>query len=278
MSMTSSELVWRGMTRAELDAAYNNSAAVANSADKIAEWRQRSATLRARQRQLLDLRYGGRARNRIDVFTCGREAAPLFVFIHGGYWQRNDKDIFSCMAEGPMADGFDVALPGYTLASDATLTEIVAEVRSAIRWLRHEGPSRGFARRKLIVGGWSAGGHLTAMAMDLPEVDAGLAISGIFDVEACRLNYLNDKLRLTADEAFAMSPIHHLPTSSGPLVMAYGTAELPELQRQSQTYWQARHDAALPGALLPLTGHDHFSILEELAVPGGQLVAALSTL
>jgi arylformamidase len=124
------------MTRVQLDAAYNNSAAVANSADKIAEWSERSARLRARQGQLLDLRYGDRPRNRIDVFTCGRAGAPLFVFVHGGYWQRNDKEIFSCMAEGPMADGFDVALPGYTLAPDASLTDIVAEVRAAIRCAR----------------------------------------------------------------------------------------------------------------------------------------------
>jgi arylformamidase len=279
MNVASTELLWRGMTQAQLDAAYNNSAAVANSAEKIAEWRERSARLRARQGQLLDLRYGDRPRNRIDVFTCGRAGAPLFVFIHGGYWQRNDKEIFSCIAEGPMADGFDVALPGYTLAPDVSLTDIVAEVRAAIRWLRQGG--HGVACQKLIVGGWSAGAHLTAMAMDMSDVDAGLAISGIFDVEPCRLNYLNDKLRLTADEAFAMSPIHHLrhlPTSSGPMTMAYGAGELPELQRQSRDFWQAREAAGLPGTWLALAGHDHFSILEELATPGGELVVALSAL
>jgi arylformamidase len=278
MSVTSAERLWRGMTRSELDAAYNNGAAVANSADKIAEWRERSARLRARQPQLLNLRYGDRPRNRIDVFTCGRDRAPLFVFIHGGYWQRNEKEIFSCMAEGPMADGFDVALPGYTLAPEASLTEIVAEVVAAVRWLRREGPVYRLAHGRLFVGGWSAGGHLTAMVMAMPEVDGGLAISGIFDVEPCRLNYLNDKLRLSVEEAQAMSPIRSLPQASGPLAVAYGTAELPELQRQSQAYAEARREAHLTGSLLPLEGHDHFSVLEELATPGGRLVAALSTL
>jgi arylformamidase len=278
MSVMSPEILWRGMNRAELDAAYNNSAAVANSADKVAEWRERSTRLRSRQSELLDLRYGGRPRNRIDLFRCGRDAAPLFVFIHGGYWQRNEKEIFSCMAEGPLADGFDVALPGYTLAPDVTLTDIVEEMRASIRWLRREGPAHGVARHRLIVAGWSAGGHLTAMTMDMPEVDAGLAISGVFDVEPCRLNYLNEKLGLTGEEAFAMSPIRHLPEASGPLAIAYGTAELPELQRQSRDYWQARDRAGLPGSLLALDGDDHFSILEELATPGGRLVEALSAL
>jgi arylformamidase len=278
MAVISIECPWHHMTRPELDAAYNNGAAVANSADKIAEWRERSERLRAREPQLLDLRYGDRPRNRIDVFTCGREGAPLFVFIHGGYWQRNDKEIFSCIAEGPMAAGFDVALPGYTLAPDVSLTEIVDEVRAAVRWLRREGPRHGVAHRQLFVGGWSAGGHLTAMTMAMPEVDGGLAISGIFDVEPCRFNYLNDKLRLSEEEAESMSPIRHMPQASGPLAIAYGTAELPELQRQSQAYAQVRQGAGLTGSLLPLEGHDHFSILEELAIPRGLLVAALSAL
>jgi arylformamidase len=276
MSVMSHEPLWRGMTRSQLDAAYNNSAAVANSAEKIADWCERSASFRAQHSQALDLRYGSRPRNRVDVFSCGRASAPLFVFFHGGYWQRNDKETFSCLAEGPIAAGFDVALPGYTLAPDVSLVEIVAEARSAVRWLRREHPN-GVAGGRLIVGGWSAGGHLTAMTMDLPEVDAGLSISGIFDVEPCRLNYLNDKLRLSAEDAFAISPVHHLPQASGALTIAYGTAELPELQRQSEDYWRARDEVGLPGVLLPLAGLDHFSILEELARPG-ELVAALAAL
>ena len=270
------DIVWRGMTRAQLDAAYNNSAAVANSADKLTEWTQRSAALRARGGALLDLAYGPRPRNRIDIFRCGRAGAPLFVFIHGGYWQRNAKEFFSCMAEGPLAHGFDVALPGYTLAPEASLTGIVAEVSAALAWLRANGPQQGVAQGKLVVSGWSAGGHLTAMM--LPQADAGLAISGVFDIEPCRLNYLNEKLNLTADEVEALSPIRHLPARSGPLVVAFGAAELPELQRQSRDYAAARKTAGLGTALLPLAGHDHFSILEELARPDGALTQALTQL
>jgi arylformamidase len=270
-----SAIVWRGMTRLELDAAYDNGAAVANSAEKVAAWTARSTSLRASIPGALDLPYGSGPRQRIDIFTCGAAAAPLFCFIHGGYWQRNAKEIFSCLAEGPMGRGFDVALPGYTLAPAAMLTDIVAEIHTAIRWLRREGPRHGVGGARLVVSGWSAGGHLATMAMDLPEVDAGLAISGVFDVEPCRLNYLNDKLGLTAEEADAMSPLRHLPPRSGPLTLAFGTAELPELQRQSRDYGAARERAGLPVELLPLAGHDHFSILEELAEPRGALTEAL---
>jgi arylformamidase len=270
------EIVWRGMTRAQLDAAYNNSAAVKNSAEKLADWTERSKRVRAQQSELLDLVYGPRPRNRLDVFRGGSAQAPLLVYIHGGYWQRNAKEFYACLAEGPMARGFDVALIGYTLAPDATLTEIVGEARAAVRWLRAEGPRRGVATAKLIVSGWSAGAHLTAMA--LPEADAGLGISGIYDIEPCRLNYLNAALKLSVNEQIALSPIRQLPSRSEPLIIAYGTAELPELQRQSRDYHAARIAANLPSDLLPLAGHDHFSILEELANPSGQLTDALARL
>jgi arylformamidase len=266
------DIIWRGMTRAQLDAAYNNSAAVKNSADKLAEWQERSKRVRAVRNELLDQSYGTRPRNKIDIFRCGKPQAPLLAYIHGGYWQRNAKEFFACLAEGPLGRGMDVAMIGYTLAPEATLTEIVEEIQAALRWLRPQGPRLGIAGAQLIVAGWSAGGHLTAMA--LAEADAGLAISGIYDIEPCRLNYLNEKLNMTMVEQVSLSPIMQLPASSPPLVLAYGTRELPELQRQSRDYHAARSAAALPSELLALKGHDHFSILEELASTTGQLTTA----
>src|SRR5215472_2931948 len=144
-----SDILWRGMTRAELDLDYDNRGAVKNSAAKVAEWTERSARFRAVPGALLDLAYGPRPRNRIDIFRSGASAAPLLVFIHGGYWQRNGKEMFACLAEGPLARGIDVALLGYTLAPEATLTEIVAEVRAAVAWLRIEGPRHGVGSGRL---------------------------------------------------------------------------------------------------------------------------------
>ena len=272
--MTADEpILWRGMTRAALDAAYNNSAAVPNSAEKVAEWTARSAEFRVAHPGLLDLAYGPRPRNRIDLFRCEAKDAPLFAYIHGGYWQRNSKDMYSCLAEGPLARGFDVALIGYTLAPEITLAEIVAETHAAIRWLRSEGEAHGIAQAPLIVSGWSAGGHLTAMAMPLPEVDAGLAISGVFDVEPCRLNYLNEKLQLRAEDVHAMSPVENIPARAVPQTIVYGTKELPEFQRQSRDYHAAWIKEGNRGKLIGLPD-DHFSILEELASPSGTICEA----
>jgi arylformamidase len=270
------EIVWRGMTRTELDVAYNNAAAVKNSAEKTAEYAERSARMRAQRNELLDLRYGPKPRNLIDIYRSGAANAPFFVFIHGGYWLRNSKETFACTAEGLLPHGIDVAMIGYTLAPDAKLSEIVQEVRDALRFLRTEGPKHGVGQNGVILSGWSAGGHLTAMTVS--EADAGFPISGLYDVEPCRLNYVNDTLHMTADEAQAMSPILHLATQNKPMIIPYGLSERPEFQRQSRDYHAARKEAGMQSELLPLEGHDHFSILEELAHPGGKLTQAVTRL
>ena len=106
------------------------------------------------------------------------------------------------MAEGPSRHGLDVGLVGYTLAPEASLTEIAAEIRAALVFLR--GLQEGRGRRRLVVSGWSAGGHLAALAMAWPEVDAGLAISGVFDLEPIRYTELDDRLHLTDAEIEAL--------------------------------------------------------------------------
>ena len=108
------------------------------------------------------------------------------------------------------------------------------------------------------------------MTMPLPVVRGGLAISGIYDLEPIRLNYLNEKLGLDADEADRNSPFLHFPPKAGELIVAYGTGELPELCRQSIDYGHAGPSAAFP-ATVPVDGADHFTVLEALACPDGEL-------
>ncbi|MEC9367755.1 MAG: alpha/beta hydrolase, partial [Pseudomonadota bacterium] len=196
--MTARGTLYRGMDRAALDAAYNNSAAVKDSASWLEKWRKNSAEAGARGEVRRDIAYGTQARQKFDLFLTGDTSSPLFVFIHGGYWQRNDKEGFSFVAEGLLPLGVSTAVVGYTLAPEATLTQIVAEMRSAISFLAAQGEALGYDQGSICVGGWSAGGHLTAMVADHPGVRGAVPISGIFDLEPMRLCYINDKLRLTA--------------------------------------------------------------------------------
>lgn len=269
---------WRDLDPDALDRAYDNSGAVADSAARLARWRNHSAAMRAMHPGHLDLAYGPLPRNRIDLFESGAPSAPLLAFIHGGYWQRNGREDFACMAEGPLALGLDVALIGYTLAPEATLTAITAEIGAALHCLRDQDARRGRDRRRLVVSGWSAGGHLAALACGWPEVDAGLAISGVFDLEPIRGTRLDHALRLSEAEVDALSPIRRIGPRAVPLIIAYGSDELPELRRQSRDYSAEREAAGLAGRLMPLAGHDHFSILDELIAPDGALALAAASL
>jgi arylformamidase len=270
--------IWRGMNRAALDAAYDNRAAVADSADWIARWTARTRELRALHPDHLDLAYGERPRNRIDLYRSGAPGAALLAFIHGGYWQRNSKDVFGCLGEGLLAHGIDVAMVGYTLCPEIRLSAIVAEIEQALDWLVESAPQRGFPARRIVVSGWSAGGHLTALAMHHAAVTAGLAISGIFDLEPIRLGSLNDAVGLDASEVERLSPIRRLPPTAGPLTVAFGEEELPELQRQSREFFARWQGMGLPGQLLGLPGRNHFSVLDALHRPDGALTAAVRRL
>src|SRR6266542_629709 len=103
-------MLYRGMDRAQLDAAYNNSAAVPERDAIIAGWAARSAAVRREHQGHLDLRYGEAPRERLDLFLAAQPNAPTLAFIHGGYWQSNDKETFAFLAEGLLPRGINLAL------------------------------------------------------------------------------------------------------------------------------------------------------------------------
>jgi arylformamidase len=270
-------MLYRGMDRATLDAAYNNTAAVgqAKRDDYVAGWTTRSEVIRKTPGARLDLRYGDGARHRLDAFPCGTPGAPTLVYIHGGYWQMNDKEPYAFLGEGLLPAGFNLALLEYTLAPAARMDQIVDEVRRAVAWVIDHAKEIGGDPARVYVSGHSAGGHLTAMAMTESRVAGGIAISGIYDLEPIQLNYLNEKLGLDPAETERNSPMRHFPESAPPLVVTVGLGELPELVRQSEEYAAAWTARGLRGCYLPVPKHDHFSILEELAQPTGAILGAL---
>ena len=201
---------WGKMSRAERDAAYNNSTAVANSPALNAARIEASAACRAAWPGKLDLPYGPKERQKWDLFPAADPAAPCFVFIHGGYWQRNRREEFVCLGEGLRAYGWSVALPGYTLAPEASLAEIHGEIMAALDWLAANGAAHGITG-PVLLSGWSAGGHLTAMCLNHPRVTAGLAISGLYELGPMRDTYLNEALRLTDAEVVALLPAPPAP-------------------------------------------------------------------
>jgi acetyl esterase/lipase len=266
--------LYRGMDRAALDAAYNNSAAVPDARAVHADWLIRSQATRERLGGLSDLAYGPEPRNRIDWFPAGAAEAPTLVFIHGGYWQSRDKEDFAFIADGPVARGFNVALVEYTLAPAARMTAIVGEIGHALDFLAAKLPELGAEQGRICLAGHSAGGHLAVSHRAHPAVSAVFGISGLYELEPIGRNYLNDKLRLDAAEIAAFSPIRHI-RAGAPVLLTVGAAELPELIRQTEDYAAAAEAAGEAVSLIPAPGHDHFTVLEMLARPDSTALDAL---
>jgi acetyl esterase/lipase len=268
---------WRSMSQHDRDLGLNNSTAVAGSTEIVTGWEQRSAELRQRHPAYLDLRYGPRERNRIDFIKAG-ENAPTLLFIHGGYWQARSKEVFTIFAEGPMAHGINVALIGYTLAPDATLDQIVAEVHQGIDYLAGQLPALGAAPGGIVVSGWSAGGHLTSMALPHPKVRAGMAISGIYDLDPIRHSYVNEKLKLDGPMSRRNSPIAQPGGTAKPLSLVAGSAELPQLRKQTADFAGHRARYGLPVTYEEIPGADHFTIMSEMLSPQGRITTLIRQL
>ena len=261
---------WGVLTQAQRDARYNNSEAVKDSQPFMAALRADSAARRAEAGNTLDVPYGPKERNKVDFYPGhgAAEGAPCCVHVHGGYWQRNEREAFAVLGDGIRAHGWNYAVPGYTLTPEATMTELVGELRTALDFIKERvtGP--------LVLTGWSAGGHLTAVLLGHAAVHAGLAISGVFELGPIRDTYLNEKARITEAEADMLSPMRQAVVPK-PLSLAYGSAELPPLVGDSRALHWKRSDAHAAGSLIPGPGQDHFTILHGLRTPDGLLTRAL---
>jgi len=263
---------WGRLSQAERDAAYNNAAAVSESARLVLSRNEMSAVFRAAHSGFLDLAYGTGERMKWDFYPASNVEAPCFVFVHGGYWQMNRREDFAVFAKGFLERGWAVAMPGYSLAPQVRLAGIVGELRAAMDWFSARGREFGVGG-EVVISGWSAGAQLAALLLDHERVSAGLGISGVYELGPVRDTYLNEKLLLSDEEVAACSPVR-LAVVGKPMAVAYGSRELPALVADAREFHGKRAAAHAAGPLIPVAGADHFTILHELLEADGELVSA----
>lgn len=206
---------WAFLSQEGRDRAYNNAAAVSTSSALIQARDQASAAFRSTHSGTLDLSYGSGQRQAWDIYPGTNPSAPWLIFFHGGYWQMNSRENFACVAEGLAPHGWSVAIPGFTLAPEANLEQIIVENRAALDWLQNHVAQYKLSG-KVIVSGWSAGAQLAALALAHPLICAGLAIAGVYELAPLRDTYLNAKLSLTDQQIEDLSPLR-LPVVNKPL-------------------------------------------------------------
>ncbi|HSQ82310.1 MAG TPA: alpha/beta hydrolase [Casimicrobiaceae bacterium] len=272
------------MTPEEVERGYNNRAAVPDHPAWLAQFTSRSQRALEELKPALDLRYGAGDKETLDLFLPAVPARGTFVFIHGGYWRTLDKADHGFVAPPFVAAGFAVAVINYDLCPGVTIATIVEECRHALRWIERHGPQHG-AVGPVVIGGDSAGGHLVAMmfatdwqgqGLARSPFAAGVALSGVYDLEPLVVASMNADLHLDVEEARRMSPVHLAPQVDAPLLVAVGADETSEFIRQSQLIhdaWPGNRPTGANGPLL-IRDRNHFSVALDFADPGTELTRA----
>ena len=272
------------MGGAGLEAEYNNRERVPAHQQIFAQWARDAAAYRtqasAEKRAELGLIYGPSARQTIDVFHAAIDGAPLALFIHGGYWRSLEPSMFSHMAAGLNARGVTVAVAGYDLCPQVTVTAIIHELRAACLFLW-----RRFARPFLVYG-HSAGGHLTATMLatnwrtldaNVPRrlVPAAFSLAGVFDLTPLVDLSMNQELRLDVEEARRVSPLFW-PAPAGTTFDALaGALESSEFLRQSRVIAETWRHGGVATRHDVLAGKNHFTVCDDLTDPKSPMVERL---
>jgi acetyl esterase/lipase len=216
-----------------------------------------------------------------DLFPGRDPSAPVLAFIHGGYWQWNRRQDFACVAEGALAMGWGVALCGYTLAPEATLTRIVWQVHAALDWLSAHGAGHGMGG-PVVLSGWSAGGHWSNWTLvntdRFKAISSGAGTSNWIsmyaqsDVQRNRQFYLGDKLPYEDFDAYwDQSPIKYISKAKTPTMIHVVDGDPRVPSPQSVELHMALKKLGVPTELFMYPGDTH-----GIPDPRNRLVKAVS--
>jgi len=278
--------VWRDMDQKALDDAYDQDVYAPNRPLIVA--RRLAASERARQ--ILGppqrVAYGPSEYERLDVFRTQAANAPINIFIHGGAWRRNKGPDYHLQAEPLIRAGAHCLIADFINVEQAggDLLPMYGQVRRAIAWAWRNADSFGGDRGRFYISAHSSGSHLAACVLTrgwreagLPEnfCKGALLLSGMYDLEAVRLSKRSAYVAFTDAMEETLSAQRHLDGLHTPLVLAYGSQETPEFQRQTREFAAAVQAAGKPAELIVGEAYNHFELLETLANPYGLMGRAL---
>lgn len=224
-----------------------------------------------------NLSYGTKKTQSIDIYFPTRAFKnKLMVYIHGGYWQELSKEESSFAATNFQEHGFHFAVIDYTLAPDASMSEIVEENRKAIAWLYQNATEFGYDPEQIYVSGSSAGGHLAMMMLQTlwfkyiegyqGNIIKGLcAVSGIYDLQPLVPSYVNDPIKMDDKQAIMNSPLLLPLPSPLPVIIAYGENETQAFKVQSQYMADKLNNAGYNVQYKEIAKRNHFDVITDLA-------------
>ena len=275
--------VWLDMDQQELDDAYDQSKYAANLQQIVKRYATNSEAVRKRLGKPVRLAYGPTPIEGVDLYPARGQNAPIHVFIHGGAWRSGTAEASAYQAETFVRAGAHYIAVDFNnvVETKGDLMPMADQVRRALAFIYKNAASFGGDPNRIFLSGHSSGGHLAGVALttdwqkqfgltaDL--IKGGVCCSGLFDLKPARLSARSNYVKFTDEVEQALSSQRHLHLINCPLVVAYGTLETPEFQRQSRDFAAAVQTLGKPVQLLVGDGYNHFEMPETFANPYGLL-------
>ncbi len=275
--------VWLDLDQKELDDAYDQAKYAANIRQVVGRYRTNSAVTRTKLGAPKRLSYGSTPIEGLDLFATKAPNAPINVFLHGGAWRAELAEYYAFPAEMFVNAGAHYIAVDFNnvMEKNGDLMPMAEQCRRAVAWIYKNAASFGGDQNRIYISGHSSGGHLGGVVMvtdwekdfGLPKdvLKGGVLVSGMYDLKPVRLSARSSYVKFTDATEHALSAQRHLDKLNAPVIVAYGSLETPEFQRQSRDFVDAVKKAGKSAELVRGEGYNHFEFIETMASPYGQL-------
>ena len=261
-----------------LDDAYDQAVYAANRDQIIARFASASRITRQRLGDPQRYAYGKSAIEGLDVYRARESDAPVNVFIHGGAWRAGLSRDYAFVADTLVGAGSHCAVLDFNnvLETKGDLMAMADQVTRAVAWVIDNARQFGGDPARVYVSGTSSGAHLGGVVATRGLAVKGYVLgSGMYDLRGPRLSKRSSYVAFTDEIEDALSPQRHLSRIAAPIVLAYGSLETPEFERQSRDFAAALRDAGKAVELIAAEGYNHFELTETLGNPHGPLGRAV---
>ena len=274
-------IVWLDMDQKELDDAYDQTVYAPNQPLIAARRKIASESVLSRLGLPQRVAYGPTEVEKLDIYKTRQQNAPVVIYIHGGAWRNGTAKDFAFPAEMFMNAGAHFVVPDFVQVQDAggSLLRMIEQVRRAVTWVYKNAASFGGDAEGIFITGHSSGAHLAGVTLvtdwvndyGLPPdvIKGGLLVSGMYDLKPVRRSKRSEYVKFTDEIEEKLSSQRHLDKLMAPVIIAYGTQETPEFQRQSREFASAVKAAGKPIELIVGEGFNHFEMQETFANPYG---------